>query len=261
MVLSSRSDDYKWKDTTNGMQPTTEVTPVYVPYATLISALDTLKQHGIPRTGKIDKTIWDSQSGAVQAQLILGFRFLGLIDDQKGVSPQLPPLVAAAPEDRKGLLKKIIEDKYRSILALDLETISQGQLEEAFRKFDVSGSTLDRATRFFVKACADLGIPIAKRFSERARPIGPRKKRTSNAPRESGGIPLQDASSQPPPPAGTSKTVSLVSGGTLVLSATLDLFSLDPNDRKFLFELIDKLEGYEREHPASKAETSEPPAQ
>lgn len=251
-------DDYEWKDTTNGMQPTTEVTPVYVPYATLISALDALRQHGIPRTGKIDKTIWDSQSGAVQAQLILGFRFLGFIDDQKNVSPQLPLLVAAAPEERKGLLKKIIEDKYRSILALDLETISQGQLEEAFRKFDVSGSTLDRATRFFVKACADLGIPIAKRFSERARPVGPRKKRTSSAPRENGGTSPQDASPQPRRAAGTSKTVALVSGGTLVLSATLDLFSLNPNDRKFLFELIDKLEGYEKDHPTTKVVPSTP---
>ena len=42
----------------------------------------------------------------------------------------------------------------------------------------------------------------------------------------------------------TSKSVSLVSGGTLTLSATLDLFSLNSEDRKFVFGLIDMLEEY-----------------
>jgi hypothetical protein len=162
-------------------------------------------------------------------------------------------------------LKKLIEDKYRNILALDLETISQGQLDEAFRKFEISGSTLTRATRFFVKACTELGIPIAKRFSERSRPSGPRKKRSNGAAKESTGTTPQD-SAPPAKPKGTSKTVGLASGGTLVLSATLDLFSLNPADRVFIFELIDKLEAYEKEHPAtkveppSKTETLESPA-
>ncbi len=169
---------------------TSTIAPVYVPYATLISALDTLRQHGTPRSGIIDKSVWDSQSGAIQGQLILGFKFLGLIDEQKHALPALAPLVAASTEERKPLLKKVIEDKYRSILALDLMTISQGQLDEAFRKLDVSGSTLVRATRFFIKACTELGIPIAKRFSERSRTTGPRKKRAN-------GIRRVDDSSQP----------------------------------------------------------------
>ncbi len=162
----------------------TKATPVYVPYATLLSALDALRQHGIPATGKIDKSIWDSQSGTIQAQLLLGFKFLGLIDEQKKVLPALPPLVDANPTDRKPLLKKIIEEKYRPIVSLDLTTISQGQLDEAFRKFDINGSTLVRATRFFIKACTELGIPIAKRFVERSRPTGPRKKKSPNGPKK-----------------------------------------------------------------------------
>jgi hypothetical protein len=159
--------------------------PVYVPYATLISALDALRAHGIPRTGKIDKTIWDSQSGTIQAQLMLGFRFLGLIDEQRNATPVLQPLVQATGEDRKVLLRKLIEEKYHHILSLDLTSISQGQLDEAFRAFEISGSTLTRATRFFVKACVELGIPIAKRFSERSKPTGIRKRRAtiSSSPR------------------------------------------------------------------------------
>ncbi len=48
-----------------------------------------------------------------------------------------------------------------------------------------------------------------------------------------------------PKPPGTSRTVSLASGGTLTISATLDLFSLSQKDRNFVFTLIDQLEEYE----------------
>jgi hypothetical protein len=168
--------------------PSSSTAPVYVPYATLVSALDALRQHGTPRSGIIDKTVWDTQSGAIQGQLILGFKFLGLIDDQRRALPSLAPLVAASAEERKSLLKKLIEEKYRSILSLDLMTISQGQLEDAFRALNVSGSTLVRATRFFIKACTELGIPIAKRLSERTRSIGPRKKRSPNGSRQSSNV-------------------------------------------------------------------------
>jgi hypothetical protein len=166
-------------------------TPPYVPYATFISALDALRNHGIPASGKIDKTIWDSQSGSIRGQLILAFRFLGLIDDNNRVLPALPPLVTApSPAERKPLLKKLIEEKYRDIIALNLLTISPGQLEDAFRKLGISGSTLKTATRFFIKACTELGISIAERFSGRTRatgPRGPRKKKAANAPNKPNG--------------------------------------------------------------------------
>jgi hypothetical protein len=45
---------------------------------------------------------------------------------------------------------------------------------------------------------------------------------------------------------GTAKSVTLKSGGVLTLSATLDLFALNAEDRKFVFELIDKLDTYEK---------------
>ena len=222
-------------------------TPVYVPYATLLSSFDALRTHGIPKSGVIDKSIWDSQSGTIQAQLILAYRFLGLIDDQKKISPSLQPLVSASSEDRKPTLKAIIEEKYHSVISLGLTTISPAQFVEAFRKFDISGSTLDRATRFFVKSCTELGIPIGKRFAERAKPTGPRKKRTFSGEKTPTGSAAANGIQTPPAgPQGTAKTIRLQSGGTLCLSATLDLFSLNSEDRKFIFGLIDSLEGYKQ---------------
>ena len=53
--------------------------------------------------------------------------------------------------------------------------------------------------------------------------------------------------SSPVSPFGTSRSVRLVSGGTLTLSADLDLFQLNQADRKFVFDLIDAMEKYEKE--------------
>jgi hypothetical protein len=163
------------------LENSSKITPVYVPYATLLSSFDALKVNGIPASGIIDKSIWDTQSGTVQAQLILAYKFLGIINEQKVVAQGLPSIVNAEVEQRKAILKRIIEDKYQPVIAQGLTTTSPAQFEEAFRKFDINGSTLVRAIRFFVKACAELGIPINKRFVERAKPSLPRKKRAPQA--------------------------------------------------------------------------------
>jgi hypothetical protein len=182
-------------------KPQTTTTAVYVPYATFISALDALKRDGIPGTGKIDKTLWDSQSGAIQGQLLLAFRFLGLIDEHNRVLPALPTLVKASPEERKPILRKLIEEKYSKVVSLDLTTISPGQLDDALRGYGLGGSTLVRAVRFFVKACQETGIPISKRVSEKVRPSlsgqpSTRRRRTTNGTRRHDG--QGDQHSDPP---------------------------------------------------------------
>jgi hypothetical protein len=45
----------------------------------------------------------------------------------------------------------------------------------------------------------------------------------------------------------------------LTLSATLDLFALNADDRKFVFDLIDKLEAYQQ--PAAEALLAVEPTQ
>jgi len=142
--------------------------PVYVPYATLVTALDSLATHGIPSSGKIDKSLF-AMSGAVRSQLLLALRYLELIDDKGYATPSLKPLVEATGDERKSLLRKIIEVKYAGVIAKGLETISAGQLEEAFRELNVDGSTLVRAIRFFVKVCQEVGIPISQRVTGKLR--------------------------------------------------------------------------------------------
>jgi hypothetical protein len=42
------------------------------------------------------------------------------------------------------------------------------------------------------------------------------------------------------------KSIRLRTGGTLTLTASLDLFSLGAEDRAFVFDLIDRLQQYDR---------------
>ncbi len=146
-------------------KPGTTSTPAYVPYTTFITALDSLKRDGIPGTGKIDKSLWDTHAGAIQGQLLIALRFLGLIDENNRVLPPLPLLVNASPEGRKPILRGLVENSYSALLAMDLNTISQGQLDQALREYGVNGSTLVRAARFFVKVCQETGIPISNRVT------------------------------------------------------------------------------------------------
>jgi len=59
-------------------------------------------------------------------------------------------------------------------------------------------------------------------------------------------------------PAAVAKTVKLSSGGSLSVSATADFFALSSDDRKFVFELIDKLDAYAKAHPCDDTEGEDP---
>lgn len=72
----------------------------------------------------------------------------------------------------------------------------------------------------------------------------PRRRRTPRPNDEANGED-GDEEDEPPVQAGESRSVTLKSGGTLTLSASTKFLALSSADRKFVFELIDKLEEYE----------------
>ena len=83
-------------------------------------------------------------------------------------------------------------------------------------------------------------MPPVGSMTAQATPATPVTPAPTPAPNALLSLPIGD---QPAP--GTSRTVSLSSGGSLTVSATLDLFKLNPKDRAFVFDLIDKLAAYE----------------
>lgn len=222
---------------------------VYVSWSTFKNSLDQLAK-GMP--SRIDRSVFTGLAWNVQSQLFAGLKFLGLLKGEDEPTPTLDDLVKGTEEERKAKLRKVIEEKYSELIAIDLTKATRAHFEEELgRLYGVSGDTREKAARFFLSAASYVGIPLSS-FIAPPKDGSPAPRRVrSGAPRrsqrKSNGTPATpplSAPSTPAAPSGTSKSIELTSGGTLTLSATLDLFALNSEDRKFVFELIDKLDGY-----------------
>jgi len=197
----------------------------YVPFRTFLTALETLER-GCPN--QLDRSLWPSYSGAIQGQLLGAFRFLGLMDEAQCPTAELRELVAKK-DSRRALLRRILERNYAALVALDLSRTSPHQLEEATRQYGLTGATHKKALSFFLQAAQYAGLPLSVLLRAKTRGAGGGQRRHR--------APTADA------PA-VAKTVHLKSGGTVTLTAAVDLFSLSAADRDFVFELIDKVQSY-----------------
>ena len=228
---------------------------VYISWKTFQNAIEQLSKAELPNV--IDKTVFIGMSFSNQNQLFTGMRFLGLIDDKNRPTPDLEALATQDEAARKHKLKEIIQHRYAELFALNLKKTPPDELDKKMAEsYSVSGLTRDRAVRFFVGAAKYLNIemsPLLAGKTANGSPRGAVKKRVQRKQTfSSAGTPFNQGEST-----GTSKTVRLQSGGTLTLSATLDLFSLNTDDRKFVFELIDKLDGYQQPVPMRPEPTPE----
>jgi hypothetical protein len=218
--------------------------PVYIPFKTFITALDTL-QVGMPAT--LDKSVWASFSGGAQSQTFGAFKFLGLIDENGHVQPILRRLVDAKGDERKAILREIVEKQYAEALALAGKNASFQQLLDLFREYGVQGGTLERVVRFFLDACEYTDLKCSPLWAKAKKTLR-RQKRDEVPPRvkPSEGNTYQDEVKT------SVKTITLRSGGTLSLSLSVDLMALSAEDRTWLFEVIDKLNTYGKENDKQK---------
>jgi hypothetical protein len=224
-------------------------TAAYLPWATFKSALDQLAK-GIP--SRIDRSVFTGMAWTVQNQLFIALRFFELLKGDDEPTALLADLVKGTEEERKTKFKKVAEIAYSELIAIDLKTATRAHFEESLGElYNVTGDTRVKAVRFFLSAAAYIGLPLGAFIvpkdgktngSRRPRQTTPRAAKKNQA-----SIPQNNSSGGASEPGGTSKSVSLASGGTLTLSATLDLFALNSADRTFVFGIIDKLEAYEKE--------------
>jgi hypothetical protein len=206
-----------------------EAHPVpYVPFRTFLAALETLER-GCPN--QLDRSVWPSSSGAIQGQLLGAFRFLGLMDEAQCPSAELRELIGKK-ESRRPLLRRILEKNYATLVAMDLSRTSPHQLEEAMRQYGLTGATHKKALSFFLQAAQYAGLPLSVLLRAKIRGSGggPRQRRA----------PAVEAVAA----IAAGKTVHLKSGGSVTLTTAVDLFSLNAEDRKFVFELIDRMREY-----------------
>lgn len=223
---------------------------VYTGWATFKNSLDNLA-HGVPNV--IDRSTFPGQSGGVQSQLLAAYKFLSLTKPDGTPTDALHAVAVSDERARKEALRGVLQAKYAALFALDLTKATPKQVNDVMgESYNVSGDTREKAVRFFLSAALYCGVPVS-RFLNKPQPGTPAG---NGAPRVQRKSKLRKATPAPDVPGnndalpatpGTSKSVQLQSGGTLTISATLDLFSLSATDRKFVFDLIDKLETYSTE--------------
>jgi hypothetical protein len=224
-------------------------TPPYLPFKTFVNSLDTFSQ-GLPTI--IDRTIWRSQAGLTQGLIMNTYRFLGLVDEYNSPTEALHVMVSET-EQRSTILRGLIEASYGEQFGLDFTATTPKVLEDMFVDFyAVTGATKQKAITFFLKAARFANIPLSAFLMTQIRNSATRRKRTKgkNAPLvtgETGGDTLNPVT--PSTPGAETHSIRLVSGGTVTISISFNPFKMPPEDRTFVFSLIDKIQDYEKSHP------------
>jgi hypothetical protein len=149
--------------------------PPYMPYRTLVTYLDSLRPF-VPNV--IDRSSMRSFSGAIQSWLLNGLRYLQMIDDDGKPKPRLHRLAAASDEERKPMLRQLIDAEYGFLKDIDLQRATPKQLEAAFSETGAQGDTVRKSMAFFLAMAKDAGLPLS--------PLLARSKRRSAPPRTNG---------------------------------------------------------------------------
>jgi hypothetical protein len=219
----------------------------YIAFRTITDLIDRMAREEPP--GRIDKSYLANYSGGYQSQVIAALASLGLIDSNGTLSPQLLDLVSADEARRKEIVGELVRSRYGPLFALGPAATQQMLLDEFPKVAKVTGDTKRKAIAFFLAACTYAGISVSRHWkTPRVPPSGKTRKRGAVAPTE---LETEDdeAEEENPPPASTNvRELALRSGdGVVTLGVSVDLFSLSTEDRRFVFELIDKMNDYENQ--------------
>lgn len=236
----------------------------YLSFTTFKNALDKLKEHDVP-TQLDNNYLYTFLNGSNARLFIAALKFFDLIDGDRQPNEKLERL-ATDIDERKALLKELLRSHYPDVFRLDLERATNSQLDRALDSFKLSGDSKRKAQSFFVHACQYAGIPISRLITERSRTVVSRKQRkpSSNATAKATSSPDREVPTTEEPPsappaarregAANTKTISLRSGGSVTLTVETNWFDVEPDERDFVLELIDKLKDYEQQLAESEDE-------
>lgn len=215
-----------------------KVAAPYLPFKTFLSSLEPFSQIVPP---KIDRSIW-RQSSVTQGLIMTAYRFFHLLDENDRPTASLHRLVDPK-SNRPEEIKKLLNAYYGDLLAHDLSKMTPKMLYELIEQYGVSGATKKKAVTFFLQAARFAGMEISSFLSVRT--SGPRKRKNSVKKEAATEFDGDEFTESERPQAGTTKSVTLQSGGQLSLRVSVDLFGLSTEDRTFVFKLIDELRSYE----------------
>ncbi len=164
-------------------------TAPYTSFTTLLTTADRMKEQG-GAPSRVDRSYLSKLPGGAQTIFQSSLKALGLIDEHLKPTPRLEALVDASQTDRKRLVGELIREYYPGPLSLG-ERATQQQLEEEFRKLNVTGSTMRKAVGFYLNASKFAGIAVSPNFKLPKAP-------PSTSPRKPKKGPLRDNTIEPP---------------------------------------------------------------
>lgn len=229
----------------------TKLMPPYGAYKTFVAFIEGLRKHELP--SRIDRSVMSSLSGSAQSGLQSALAYFKLVLESGQPTERLRDLVKAdtLPERRK-ILKTMVEEGYPYIFAgeIDVMTATTKQVEELFAKQGASGETVRKALAFFLAMVKQADVKISPHIKPSARPRG------NNKARKAAGGQTVDPPPIKPPSTSTasavSKLIEFKHGGTLTLSVDVNIIEMDEGDRRWMFDLIDQLQAYQKSSQQSR---------
>jgi len=155
--------------------------PPYVPWKTFETYLDGLKAFGPTLPNVIDRDSMRNFSGATQSWLLSGLRSLNMIDDEGVPKARLKQIAHATTDERKPMLRQLIEAEYQFLKGISLQGATPKQIESAFETTGATGDTVRKCIGFFVGMAKAADLPLSPMIMKvRRRPTknggGTRKK-------------------------------------------------------------------------------------
>jgi hypothetical protein len=228
--------------------------PYNLPFATFLT---TIEKVAADLPTKLDRSYLGSTSGGLKSYLISAFKGFGLIHDDTTVSDDLMAM-AKEPERRQEMMGAILTRFYPDAVALGTNNSTPGQLDQAFATMfpNVNGESRTKATRFFLSAMDFAKLPKSPLWKlPKAGVSGPRKK-SARVKVVTGGQGGQNPTPQLDPIPGQSLRIFVLpSGRKLTISLDGDVLALGRTERKFIMDIIDKVEEHVEENAPSEIAT------
>lgn len=145
-----------------------KMSPPYATFGSFISFLNNLRETTMPQ--RIDSSVFGKASGSIKYSILAALKSLKLTDDAGKPTQALVELVNSSDEDRKPLLRKILQEGYPTLFdgQIDLSSVTAGQFDEHIREeYDLKGSTIDKIATFFIAAASAADIPISPHLKAR----------------------------------------------------------------------------------------------
>ena len=219
----------------------------YAAASAVIKLLETYRDTGFTTpftTANLGRLGFES---IVAQRVLQATRLLDLTDEEGNPTKNLLDFKQAGHDTYKAVFAGILRQAYAPIFAVTGQDPSQRtrqQISDAFRRH-TPDSGRRRIVNLFLGLCAYAEI-IAEIPGEKPGP----KVRTVSVPRRlvpAAKPPRHETTALPsetPAVVGSTISTDLRSGGKVTLTVSVDVIDLSTDDRKYVFDLIDKIKGY-----------------